>query len=307
MGLAATFSAQDAKQNGVVIGRDAKALGQDVALEPFVNMDRDTTFSRGFNTFGEDPLLTGQTGAQQITGIQSQGTMAQVKHYIAYDGSNNVNVDDQTMYQRDPQPFTDAVNACVAPIMCSYNAVNSAQACGNSQTMTDILRNELGFKGFTTSDWGANHSTSYINAGLDMEMPGGAFFTKTALKAAIKNGTVQESLITEAVGRILFTETTSSVCSTASSDAQRDQGAHRRRREGLSRPTGEDGATLLQNDGNALPLDGSSSLALIGPGAGQDDRHRRRRREVRRALRPADRHLPGTAAAARLVGKAGLC
>ena len=267
MGLAATFSAQDAKQNGVVIGRDAKALGQDVALEPFVNMDRDTTFSRGFNTFGEDPLLTGQTGAQQITGIQSQGTMAQVKHYIAYDGSNNVNVDEQTLHEIYLQPFTDAVNAGVSSIMCSYNAVNSAQACGNSQTMTDILRNELGFKGFTTSDWGANHSTSYINAGLDMEMPGGAFFTKTALKAAIKNGTVQESRITEAVGRILYEydqfglldgKSTHNVTKVPTAADEK-----------VIQTTGEDGATLLQNDGNALPLDGSSSLALIGPGAGQ--------------------------------------
>ncbi|HZE51629.1 MAG TPA: glycoside hydrolase family 3 N-terminal domain-containing protein, partial [Jatrophihabitantaceae bacterium] len=97
MGVAATFSRDDARRNGEVIGRDAKALGQDVVLEPFVNIDRDTSWSRGFNTFGEDPLLTGQVGAAEITGIQSQGTMAQVKHYIAYDGANNVNVDEQTL------------------------------------------------------------------------------------------------------------------------------------------------------------------------------------------------------------------
>jgi beta-glucosidase len=88
MGVAATFSQSDARLNGEVIGRDARAMGQDVVLEPFVNLDRDTSWSRGFNTFGEDPLLTGQTGAAEITGIQSQGTMAQVKHYIAYDGGS---------------------------------------------------------------------------------------------------------------------------------------------------------------------------------------------------------------------------
>ena len=62
MGVAATFSQRDAQANGAVIGRDAKALGMDVILQPFVNMDRDTSWGRGFNTFGEDPLLTGQTG-----------------------------------------------------------------------------------------------------------------------------------------------------------------------------------------------------------------------------------------------------
>jgi beta-glucosidase len=57
MGVAATFSQQDAWRNGLVIGRDARALGQDVVLEPFVNIDRDPAWGRAFNTFGEDPLL----------------------------------------------------------------------------------------------------------------------------------------------------------------------------------------------------------------------------------------------------------
>ena len=93
MGVAATFSQRDAYLNGMVIGRDARALGVDVVLEPFVNIDRDPIWSRAFNTFGEDPLLTGQTGAGEISGIQSQGTMAMVKHFIAYDGGNNVVLD----------------------------------------------------------------------------------------------------------------------------------------------------------------------------------------------------------------------
>src|SRR5690348_966218 len=84
MGMAATFDPARAYANGVVIGRDARALGQDVVLEPFVNLDRDPANGRGWNTFGEDPLLTAQIGAAQISGIQSQGTLAQVKHYIAY-------------------------------------------------------------------------------------------------------------------------------------------------------------------------------------------------------------------------------
>ncbi len=75
----AYVQSSDAKANGAVIGRDAKALGQDLDLEPFVNMDRDTSWARSFNTFGEDPLLTGQTGAAEITGTQAQGVMAQVK------------------------------------------------------------------------------------------------------------------------------------------------------------------------------------------------------------------------------------
>jgi beta-glucosidase len=62
MGVAATFSVKDAEQNGIVIGREARALGIDVLLQPFVNIDRDLQFSRAYNTFGEDPFLTGPDG-----------------------------------------------------------------------------------------------------------------------------------------------------------------------------------------------------------------------------------------------------
>ena len=85
MGLAATFSKQDAFDNGTVIGEEAKRLGIDVALEPFINMFRDSGFRRGWNTYGEDPLLTGRMGAELIKGIQGQGVMAQAKHLVGYD------------------------------------------------------------------------------------------------------------------------------------------------------------------------------------------------------------------------------
>ena len=173
MGVAATFSVSDAEDNGVVIGREARALGIDVCLQPFVNIDRDLGFDRGYNTFGEDPFLTGAIGAAEIKGIQSQHVMAQVKHYVAYDSeAMDVWLDDQTLHEVYVAPFDAAVRSGVATIMCSYNRVNGISACGNEAILTKILRDEIGFKGFVTSDWGATHSVKFINAGLDMEMPG---------------------------------------------------------------------------------------------------------------------------------------
>jgi len=173
MGLAATFSVKDAEDNGAVIGREAKSLGIDVVLEPFINIDRDITFERGYNTYGEDPVLTGAMGAALIRGIQAQRVMAQAKHYVAYDSeASNIFVDPQALREIYVAPFVDAVNAGVSSIMCSYNKLNGTYACGNRETLIDILRNELGFKGFVTSDWGATHAPSFINNGLDMEMPG---------------------------------------------------------------------------------------------------------------------------------------
>jgi beta-glucosidase len=173
MGVAATFSVKDAEDNGLVIGREDRALGIDVSLQPFVNIDRDLEFGRGYNTFGEDPYLTSVMGVAEIKGIQSQHVMAQVKHYVGYDSDNeNTFIDDQTLHEVYVAPFDAAVKAGVSSIMCSYNRLNGTFACGNKDTLTRILREEIGFKGFVTSDWGATHAVDFINAGLDMEMPG---------------------------------------------------------------------------------------------------------------------------------------
>ena len=173
MGVAATFSRQTAQENGIVIGREDRALGIDVSLQPFVNIDRDLQFSRGYNSFGEDPFLTGEIGAAEIKGIQSQQVMAQVKHFVGYDSNgSNIFIDDQALHEVYVAPFDAAIQAGVSSIMCSYNRINGPYACGSDATITKILRDEIGFKGFITSDWGAVHSAHFINAGLDMEMPG---------------------------------------------------------------------------------------------------------------------------------------
>src|SRR6204780_4261408 len=145
MALAATFSRDDARANGVVIGRDARALGIDLVLEPFINIYRDPGFSRSYNTYGEDPLLTGQIGAALVRGIQSQGVMAQAKHYVAFDGANDVQLDAQTLHEIYAAPFADVVDAGVASIMCAYSKVNGQFDCGSAALLNGLLRGELGF------------------------------------------------------------------------------------------------------------------------------------------------------------------
>jgi beta-glucosidase len=173
MGLAATFSRADAQANGELIGREARSHGIGVALQPFINIDRDLAAGRSYNTFGEDPFLTGQIAAAEVIGIQSQGVMAQAKHYIGYDtDGTDVVIDPQTLHEIYAAPFDWTVKAGVASIMCSYNRINGPYACGNRDLLTGVLRDEIGFKGFVTSDWGAIHATDFINAGVDMEMPG---------------------------------------------------------------------------------------------------------------------------------------
>jgi len=118
MGLAATFDRELARKNGEVIGGDARALGQDIVLEPFLNLVRDFGFARAYNTYGEDPLLTGQIGAAVVSGIQSKGVMSAAKHYTAFDGGTDVVVDPQTLHEIYVAPFAHAVEAGIASVLC---------------------------------------------------------------------------------------------------------------------------------------------------------------------------------------------
>jgi beta-glucosidase len=189
MGVAATFDLQLARLNGVVIGREARARGIDVSLQPFINIDRDLAMRRLYNTFGEDPLLTAAMGAATIRGIQSQGVMAMAKHFIAFDtAATDVWVDEQSLHEIYAAPFEAAVRAGVAALMCSYNHVNGPYACGNAATLTTLLRRQFGFRGFVTSDWGATHSAQFMNAGLDVEMidgPDSVGFQEPAFLGAV--------------------------------------------------------------------------------------------------------------------------
>jgi beta-glucosidase len=265
MGLAATFSTKDALQNGLMIARMARSRGIDVVLEPFINIDRDITFRRGYNTFGEDPLLTGEIGAAEIRGVQSLGVMAQAKHYIAFDSTAatnqstyNVNVEPQALHEIYLPPFADAVQAGVSSIMCSYNQVDGKFACGNRDTLIGILRNELHFQGFVTSDWGATHAVDFINDGLDLEMggtikigrPRETYFLQ--LKNAVQAGQVSEATIDRAVGHILVEMDRFGLLNSrparaiGSSDAAQNAP--------VVEKTAEDAAVLLKNEGDALPL-----------------------------------------------------
>ena len=130
MGVAATFSLKDAEDNGIVIGREDRALGIDVSLQPFVNIDRDLEFGRGYNTFGEDPFLSGLMGAAEIKGIQSQHVMAQVKHFVGYDSDNeNTFIDDQTLHEIYVAPFDAAVKAGVSSIMIPVLGESARRGC----------------------------------------------------------------------------------------------------------------------------------------------------------------------------------
>jgi beta-glucosidase len=197
VGLAATFDTGAARQYGATVGRAGRATNQDVWLGPMVNQVNYPTGGRNFETLGEDPYLAGQLAAQEVTGVQSEGLVAELKHYIENDFENgrtstSVAIDDQTLHETELQAFEAGIKAGAGSVMCSYNRINDIYGCGNATLLQTILRQQLAFTGFVQSDWGAIHKTTDLYYGTDIEQPANAAGTSSfgaALQAAVTNGT----------------------------------------------------------------------------------------------------------------------
>lgn len=164
---------------GKCIGAETKGLGINVILGPVAGpLGQFAQGGRNWEGFGNDPYLAGEAMQATIGGIQDAGAMACAKHFIGNEQEKNREamnsvMDDRTMHELYLWPFAEAVKANVASIMCSYNKLGGTFACENSEVLNDILKKELGFKGFVVTDWNAQHSVANsANAGLDMEMPG---------------------------------------------------------------------------------------------------------------------------------------
>jgi beta-glucosidase len=276
--LAASFDPGLARLYGGVIGEEDRTKGVDVDLGPTVNIVRDPRWGRAFESYGEDPYLTGQIGAADIEGIQGQGVMAQVKHYAVYNQETNRNttaddaiVDDRTVREIYTAAFGDIVaEADPSSVMCSYSSINGVFACENAYLDT-ILKEDFGFGGFITSDWGGTHSTARsANAGMDMQMPDGSYFG-AALKAAVLAGQVPQKRLDDMVGRILVEEFRFGLFDHPSPDTP-DAVAANAEHIALARDVSQAGTVLLKNDGGVLPLNDRKlrSIAVIGDGAGPD-------------------------------------
>ena len=178
--LAASFDRSLARQYGVVTGAETRDLAESLLEGPDVNIARVPVNGRTFEGYGEDPYLAGQIGVGNIEGIQSQGIIAEVKHYAANNQEANrfaVNevVDDRTLHEIYLPHFEAAVrDAHAGTVMCAYPKVNGTFACENDPLLKDMLRGQWGFDGFVQSDFGAAHSTvASAQAGMDLEMPTG--------------------------------------------------------------------------------------------------------------------------------------
>src|ERR1700685_3400003 len=168
--LAATFDQAIARAYGSAVGAEVREHGYDGDWGPTVNIMRTPLGGRTYEGYGEDPVLDAQTAVGWIEGLQSQGVMATVKHFIENDQEGqigvsplfgvigprpftNVTVDQRTVHEIELRPFAAAVSqAHVAAVMCAYNQVNGEPSCDNKSLLEGILRGQLGFQGIIMSD-----------------------------------------------------------------------------------------------------------------------------------------------------------
>jgi beta-glucosidase len=272
--LAATWDRDLAHRIGASFGDDANARKVNIVLAPAVNIARVPMNGRNFEYFGEDPYLAGEIVAPWIQGCQSKGVIATVKHFAANSQEHgrmdySMDVDPRVLHEIYFPAFESAVKkGGVWSVMCAYNLLNGTYCSANHWLLTDVLRNEWGFRGFVMSDWGAVHDTIPVaNSGLDLEMPGPEFLNTRTLTPALASGAVAESTIDEKVRRMLRAFLSMGSFDKAgpigSPPGPSPEGAAATKR------TAEEGITLLKNEGQLLPLDVKKlrRIAVIGPNA----------------------------------------
>lgn len=276
---------------GQALAREHMGKGRNVILAPTINILRSPLWARAAETLSEDPWLTARMAVAGVQGIQSQGAVACPKHFAAYNQDTNrfgvdpewatvdVLVDKKTLHELYFPAFKAVVQeADAGSVMCSYNRLNGEFSCENNWLLNQTLRQDWGFEGFVVADWYFSNRGTVMDAmaGLDISMPGGdltesygfpAYFGELLVEA-VSNGSVPYSRLDDMVSRVwrymfklgqIDNPVTGDSLAFVRTQAHLD----------LAQQMVEDGAVLLKNDEDVLPLSASkySKIAVFGVGA----------------------------------------
>ncbi len=211
MARGASFDPGLEKRIGDAIGKEARAQGANYFGGVCINLLRHPAWGRSQETYGEDPFLLGEMARALTEGVQDHNVIACAKHYAVNNIENsrfwvNVRADERTMREVYLPHFKKAIEAGAASVMGAYNLFNGDHCCESRWLLTDILRDDWGFEGFTISDFvaGVRDTRKAIEAGLDIEMPMPIHYQQNLLKA-VEEGRVAEEAVDTAVLRILRT------------------------------------------------------------------------------------------------------
>jgi beta-glucosidase len=294
-----------ATRNPALVERAARVTAEEVAgtgirwgFAPCVAIARNERWGRTYESFGESPELVSELGAAEVSGLQggqpggSTSVLACAKHFLADGGTQdgvdrgNTVCDEATLRKIYLPPYMAAIKAGVGSIMVSYSSWNGRKMHGNKYLLTEVLKGELGFKGFLVSDWAAidEMSNDYrrdietsINAGLDMIMiPNGPGQHNsyvdfiTMLGGLVKEGRVPQARIDDAVRRILRVKFQMGLFNDPQTDKALTAAIGSSEHRQVARECVEQSLVLLKNANQTLPLSKSLKRLHVA-GAGADD------------------------------------
>jgi beta-glucosidase len=260
--MASTWDEQLLVEVGQAVATEARALGVGLVLGPGLNIKRHPRCGRNFEYLSEDPLLSGRLAAALVTGIQSRGVGACLKHYAVNNQESHrlvvdAVVDERTLREIYLAGFEHAV-AASGPwsVMAAYNSVNGQPCTASRRLLAEILRDEWGFDGLVVSDWGGTADrVRGLEAGLDLEMPGSGGVSDRDVEAAVHDGRLPADAVPACAQRVL--DLVERAPRKAVGEIPVDT------HDALARRVAADGSVLLRNEG-LLPLPAEASVALVG-------------------------------------------
>ncbi|KAJ5953684.1 hypothetical protein N7454_000580 [Penicillium verhagenii] len=273
--LGATWDTMLIQEAGVLIGKEAKAKGAAIWLGPTMNIQSKSKASsrkiplggRGFESFAEDPHLSGMLAAAIIRGVQSEGVVATPKHFVCNDQEDRRRgletiVTDRALREIYLKPFQLALaHGNPHAIMTAYNKLNGKLCSQSPELLQKILREEWGFEGATISDWYGTYSTSEsVAAGLDIEMPGPPQWRGRLLSAAVSAMALPMHTVDARVRSVLQLVKRASECEVSEEESKRDTPEDR----SILRRLASESIVLLKNEDTVLPWAKIQSVGVVG-------------------------------------------
>ncbi|MCI2069549.1 MAG: glycoside hydrolase family 3 C-terminal domain-containing protein [Bacilli bacterium] len=261
--VAASFNPELAFEEGQAIGEICQAENVQMILGPGVCIKRSPLCGRNFEYYSEDPFLAGKMGTGYVKGVHKAGVGVSLKHYLCNSQetrrmTSSSEVDERTLREIYLPAFEMVVKeAQPDTLMASYNKINGTYATANKYFMTDVLRNEWGYKGAVVSDWGATHDrVGAIKAGTDLTMEC-QDRTNNEIVEAVKNGTLDVKLLDKCCENVLALATKTLDAHKEGATFDYDKGHQ------IAKKIEEESIVLLKNDG-VLPLKDNKKIAIIG-------------------------------------------
>lgn len=292
IGIAATWSPQLINEVGKAIGKEIRLQGGHISYGPVLDLVRDPRWSRVEETFGEDPVLTGEIGKAMVEGLgggdlsRPYSTLPTLKHFLAYgisESGQNGNpsfAGIRELHENFLPPFRQAINAGALSVMTSYNSMDGIPCTANHYLLTELLRDEWKFKGFVVSDLYSIegiHQSHFVastmkeaavmalSAGVDIDLGGDAYMN---LMDAVNRKEISKEILDAAVSRVLQLKFEMGLFENPYVDPGKAKKEVRcKEYVTLARQVAQASITLLKNEHSLLPLDRSMKVALIGPNA----------------------------------------